>query len=220
MSQVSHAFAKVLADENSFATTLTVLLVDTYGTEYTEWDPATVGTSVKQDFGVAITEGIADRIQAGATLLTTDLFFRQLEAYIPTCNALFMLPVLPDTFLPAPLEACAWGCVEARFLLGDLYEASFSGHIPEYVGKLLDNHGIWFAPEMLAFAEYPSEGRIDDPLPGPEDLQAIQLQLQSEKKTALEQEARERFQVLVGQLQALPLQNASAEVLKARSRKA
>ena len=77
-----------LQDPGLFATSAIAILLDRWGTEFIEWDPVTVGAEIEREFGISPTSLLQDRIQAASSLLTSNLFFVNLETFMVTCDAL------------------------------------------------------------------------------------------------------------------------------------
>ena len=199
---------EVLTNGDSFATTLLVALIDRYGTDCIEWDPLTLKLQIKEDLGLEITDSINDRIQAACALLQSDLFFLDFAAFNNTCNSFSFTKVSENYLYPADIDNCAWGCVEAKMLLGEDYNPeAFSPEIASYVGLLLEDEGIYKPPSMLAFALYSETTgqRTQDAFVGDEIMFQLFWEEQQAKKDELEYATQERLLAVFNQLKSLKL---------------
>ena len=207
-----------LKDPTLYTTSAIVLLSDEFGTEFMSWDPITTGMELENTYGFEPSSELQDRIQAGCTLFTSNLFHLSLETFAPVCNALNFGTVTSSSFLPPDLDDVLWGVTEARLLLGEVYdEQDFSHNIARYVGTLLSQGGIRKIPRLLQFAEM-SEGEDPD-LEGtgddPEMFQAF-WDTQQAERDSLELDNRKQILLLMQQLQHLPLTSGSTDFIRER----
>ncbi len=146
--------AEVLTSPESFASTLTTILVDEYGTEALAWDPATIALELHDDFGVTLPQANFDRLMAGMALLTTDRFYKDLPAFVTLCNVLSGGAPPVDTWDPADAMECAWGITEALLLSPPEPEDEepFCDEIRLYIGRVLEDEGILSSPDVLGIA--------------------------------------------------------------------
>lgn len=198
---------KILEDKNTFATVLLTVLVDQYSTEFIEWDPTALALQLKDDFGVELSGMNNDRIQAACSLLTSDMFFEDPGTFISLCNAFSFDQVGGDEFIPADLDNCAWGCIEAKLMLGKDYSSKkFSSDIALYVGALLDQEGIYNPPTMLDFAIFPdsADQTATDRVASDPILYRVFWERQQETKNEIEAIIQSRLSILFTQLKNLP----------------
>ena len=65
----------VWRSDSSYATTLVICFIDTYGTEGLDWDPMTIRSEIEEDFSVKISNNTFNRLMAGINIVTTDQFY-------------------------------------------------------------------------------------------------------------------------------------------------
>jgi hypothetical protein len=171
---------------------------------------------VKDDLGVQPSADLLDRIQAGSSLFTSNLFFLSLEAFSPICNALNFGPVTAQVLIPADLDDVLWGITEARMLVGT--QDKFSHNIARYVGVLLQQEGIVKPPSVLSFAEYDPQGAINtqDAFLTDEVLYQVYWEEQQKQKDFLEELNKQKLLLLMQQLADLPLVNGDASLIRQR----
>lgn len=209
--------ADFLRDPQLFTTSAIVLLTDRFGPEFMDWDPVTVGMEIEAEYGIEPIAELQDRIQAGSSLYTTDLFFVSLETFSPVCNALNFGTATSQIMLPADLDDVLWGCTEALILLGEIYEAAqFSHNIALYVGALLSQAGIVKPPKILAFAEYSDDMvlRSDAAFEGDETMRMSFWKDQEHEREMLEKWNQSKIVALMKQLEALPLRNGNTDFIR------
>lgn len=198
-----------LLDDFTYTTPIMAILTDKFGTEFIEWDPVTVNIEIKESFGIDATDSLLDKIQAGSTVINTNLFHLSLEAFNVSCNTLNLGVAASELMLPADLEDIMWGITEAKILEGDMFEeTAFSHNIARYVGFLLAEAGHNRPPSILKFAEYDEEEerRLSDAFPSEDPLLFNTFwDKQQEDKEDLEKINKIKFHNLVRQLSELPI---------------
>ena len=150
--------ADKLRDPASFCSTVLAILVDRFGVEVVNWDPATLVMEVEATFDIRVDDLLSDKMNAACALLASDLYHRSLETFT-TINAVFNLrTVSSKSFNVVDLDEVAWGVTEAALLEGpgEFRKAGFSHPIARYVGELLSMEGVLKAPPELWFAEFDS----------------------------------------------------------------
>jgi hypothetical protein len=148
------------------------------------------------------------------------LFHHSLESFNTVCNSFSFRPVISDSFIPATIEAAAWGCAEVRLLQGDkLYDSQkFDPDIAAYVGVLLDRQGLQKPPSTLTFATFPKMGgdyqNAEDVLLDDQESMRAWQDRQLQQKADLEKYILGRLKALVDQLDQIPLRSANADYVK------
>jgi len=147
-----------LRDPKTYTTSVLALLRDRWGDDFLQWEPATVELELKE-FGITDPPAyLMDKILAGSSLFTSNLFFISLETFAATALTLNGNPVDASTLALPDLDDVMWAVTEARLLLGNTYKQESYGHdISRLVGVLLAEEGIYAPPEALKFAEFPEE---------------------------------------------------------------
>lgn len=206
----------VWQNENSFATTLLTLFIDTYGTEALDWDPLTIQSEIEQDFAVKLPRAVFDRLMAGIAVLSTDSFFKSLPDFINLCNVLNGDSFDPTTFDPADAGECAWAMTEALLISppDDEEEEPFSQEIVDYIGEVIKSEGILTPPDILRVSlRKDAKDLIEkvryDFSDDPEMFNAV-FDTEKSKTEDINSLVKNRLAELVRQLEAIPLNNGDA----------
>jgi hypothetical protein len=113
-----------------------------------KWSPSTLLHVLEEDFG-PIPQGCFDRLMAGITIATTDLFWNDLRTFVPLCNVLSGSPITDD-FDPATVAEMCWAITEAELLdLDPNNQVVFSEEISAYIYAACQDEGITSPPSML-----------------------------------------------------------------------
>lgn len=205
----------VWRSDRSYATTLVICFIDTYGTEGLDWDPMTIRSEIEEDFSVKISNNTFNRLMAGINIVTTDQFYSSLPDFIDLCNILDGDILDPKLFDPADPSECAWGITEALFMSppdeGD--ENPFSPDIVGYIAEILKSHGINNPPDVLKIAlkggpeevaETVGQNFSDDP-----EMYSAIWKNQQEKSEEIVSFIKSRLKLLVGQIKGLSLSNGN-----------
>lgn len=201
----------IVTNEEMLATPLLVLCIDQFTTDFFNWESETFDIETRRLFGVAIPDVNRDKIWALVTVLSTDLFYKSLETFIPVCNSLNGSEADFDDYDPVTSEEAAWGVVETSLIdspekgsVGD----RFSHEIRRYIALTLKSEGITTPPKSLAgVPEYDRDPEEETGIViGPDEhmLQMHETRQQAERE-AIDDYVRGSLDDLAMQLQALPL---------------
>lgn len=196
-----------------FATSALTMLVDDFGSEVVSWEPETLALNMKDRYGQEPNQGLSDRINAISSLYTTDMFLVDLQTFLAICNSLNFGVVSSETLIPADVDDVLWGVTEAYMNIPDeIKEHGFSHDIRRYVGMLLADAGITKAPSVVEWAEFPEEetDRLADAM-GEDPLMNAYWDKQVGEQAELEAFTSQKSRDLINQLQALPIENKSAD---------
>ncbi len=205
----------VWLSDQSYATTLVICFIDTYGTEGLDWDPMTIRKEIEEDFSVKISNTAFNKLMAGINIVTTDQFYSSLPDFIDLCNILDGDILDPKLFDPADPSECAWGITEALFMSppdeGD--ENPFSQDIVGYIAEVCKSHGINNPPDVLKIglngnAEEVAQNVGQDFSDDPEMYSAI-WKNQQEKSEEIASFIKSRLSLLVDQIKSLNLNNGN-----------
>jgi hypothetical protein len=202
----------ILNNEETFATTLFFLLLDTYGTEMLEWEPETIWIEVSGDFGVDLPDVNKDKVNSLILFYTTDMFQTSLETFIGTCNVLSGAEANFSRFDPADPDEMLWAFYELALHIEDPKElmANLDDDIRTYIGVTLNSYGVYDPPDLLAIAHMPTNQGIqqfsDDPLM----FNAMFDKQEGEKREMLSQIAL-KMRALVAELDAIPIASKGKE---------
>ena len=208
---------QTLNDKETFTTTILVILYNQYGAEFFNWDPSTIAIQIKEDFGNTPTNNCRNKIQAGSSLITTDLYFKSLETFSIVNNTLNFNVSSTNTFMPANLDDCMWGCTETSILLGEDYSSDqYSHNVARYAGYLLDEEGIYKPPAVLKFAEYPDVAPGNDRSNLAEDPVLFTTFWKDQEDTSLYLEIliQKRLREMLVQIQQLPFKDIQTDFTK------
>jgi hypothetical protein len=207
-----------LEDPSLFATSAMALLIDTWGMEFIEWDPVTVGLELTADFGIEPSGELQDKIQAACSIFTSNLFFISIETFSTTCDALNFGSVASEILVPADLDDVLWGVTEARILLGDDFEENEFGHdVAGFVGLLLSEAGVKKPPSVLQFAEFDAAETLrEDDSFDDELLHQVFWESQEQDKARLESDNNTQIMLLFRQLSQLPFRSGNADFIRNR----
>ena len=216
--QTVSAWKKIWVDRDVFATTLLIMGLDYYGPDLLTWHPETIKREIQDDFGVHLPKANFDRLMAAITIVTTDLFFKNLSRFVQLANVLAFDDFQPDEFEPADSMECAWAVTEA-LLLSPPDESDpepFSLEVRKYIGFVLHEEGFVQAPDVLRLAvrDYSSSVTYDF-TDDPEMFAAVN-EVQTGKKDQVEATLRGCLQDLMGQLAALKLRTGTTDEIVKR----
>jgi len=152
----------VLKDDKAPAIALVAVVLRKYGITCLDWQPEFLRDEIKSDFGVDLTDLQSDKIQAGFTILQTDLFHSQWEVFKTVCH---LLNNTPDSFDdPTPLEAEELAAALAHYkLFADCLESTppFSDEVKAYIGVVFDHYGMSEAATIFKDALMPPSVKAD-----------------------------------------------------------
>lgn len=207
-TQSRNRYREAWTGEDTFATSLLLLTIDTYGTEALHWDFRTLKMEIEDDFQLVLPQPNFDRLMTAINLLRTDDFFRSLPDFIAWCNILDGDQYDPRVFDPADAQEMAWGITEAMVIAppDEDDEEPFTDEIRAYIGAVLDEEGITHPPDILRLAlrDDPAQHVSEDFTDDPEMFGAV-YELEQSKTQAITDYLRARLQLLAQQLQSLPL---------------
>jgi hypothetical protein len=126
-----------------------------YGEPVYDWDIITVYLEAQTDFKVDMDSVISDRFGAIQTFMTTDAFFKRLDAFIAVCNTLSGGDPYFEIFDPATTEEMAWAIAEVSLNREML---PFSYPIKQYVMQQLKADGYETdTPEIFDYVFEPGQ---------------------------------------------------------------
>ena len=141
----------LLADQSTFATVLSAILIREYGPEVYEWDPETIHIQVLDDFGVDLPEINHMKLVSLFSALQSGAFFQDPLVFSSTCEILNGTPSpldeLTTDLLPPEI---AWAVMEVR--LNDDDKPVFATDVARMVGVILDEEGFDSPPSAIPWA--------------------------------------------------------------------
>jgi hypothetical protein len=152
---VSQAFE----DEDVSSFILYTICFGKFGADIHEWEPETLWLEIQDEFKIDPLEENKDKIQAAISLVVTNRFYEDYQAFEAICKAFNKQN--PDFEWATPLtpEECAWAVAESRLI--DSTPETFSLEVKTYVKEALRLGGLFMAPPQLSFCnigtDYPLE---------------------------------------------------------------
>jgi hypothetical protein len=201
----------VFKDKRAFATTILIVLIDAFGTDVLDWDAETIRLEVKSYFHTEIEDENMDKLMSGILILSTDGFYRNLNQFIATCNALSGTGINNQVFDPATVEECAWGVTEAILLNPDFHD--FSDEINSYVGVRLEYEGWGTVPKILRGAVLPHGESSAEDFSNDPSLFAGVWGAMKENERLLDETLAMNKQDLLNQISSLKIKHGSYDNL-------
>jgi len=207
----------LFVSKNAYATPMFTWMLNKYGTEIIQWDPATLELQLREDLGVTVPGYNLDKIHAACSLLASNLFHVSLETFNNICLAFSRGLVSGDYMIPASAFDILWGVTEAKILEGgDFDKEGFSHNIALYAGVVMDQAGIYEPVKTLSWAEY-QRGRkeavyaaiADDPL----DYEVYQSR-QTDKRDQLNEDLQSKMLEMFTQIKELQIPGANTQYLE------
>lgn len=204
--------ARVWVDPESFATTMLVVFLDTFGTAALQWDPQTIALEIESEWGIDLPRPNYDRLMVAIRLLTTDDFTTSLPDFIQFCNVLSGDLYDPENWDPADSTEIAWGLTEALLLDPPEDDEPFTEEIRAYIGAALDSEGMMRAPDILGIAlREPIRLDVQGDYSDDPTMFASIYQFEAGKTEDVNNIVRARIKLLSAQLKAVPLRTGDAK---------
>ena len=127
-----------LQTSETLATVVHAIILQQYGEEAYEWDPTTIFLELQADFRAEIETTVLDRWSAMSVIMTSDAFFKRLDAFMGICNTLSSGEPFFQVFDPVTTEEAAWAVTEVS-LNRELMP--FSYPIRRYMRSMLEQDG-------------------------------------------------------------------------------
>lgn len=147
--------AEVFSRPDIHATCLLLMAVDSWGLECIEWEPETFSSAVRDTFDTELDGLNYDKLNAAISLLSTNLYHRNPQAFCAVNKALSFKSIQPNEFNVCSLDDVLWGTTEAQLIEGqeEFIEQGFTQDISRYVGQLLEAEGVTNPPSNVKFAK-------------------------------------------------------------------
>lgn len=108
-----YSIRDALESDQTKATVLHAILRNKYGEEWYDWDLATIALEVQDDFQAELSSSAGNRIGALQLLMTSDAFFKRLDAFMAIADAMATGEPFFDVFDPLTFQEAAWAIAEA-----------------------------------------------------------------------------------------------------------
>lgn len=146
--------ANILLNKGCLATTMFLIFHKEWGEEFLGWESETLDREIEDTFHIRIPSENLDKIEALASALVSDSFYRDWAAFSVICQSLSGGEIAPDPSDPITAEEMVTGVVEV--LLNDTTPATFSPEVCRFVGIVLSEQGFIHPPKPLWWADIPS----------------------------------------------------------------
>lgn len=148
----------ILRDTSAPASALLAIVFDEYGAECFDWDPHVLRLEIYDDFGVNISDGQSDKIQAAITIMSTDQFENDWHTFNSCVHALNGEPFEHDVLHPIDAEQIAAAMPEVEMIRTKFMqdELAFSDEVNVYAGFIFSEYGLFFAPHEFPSAIMPA----------------------------------------------------------------
>jgi hypothetical protein len=166
---------QLLKDKATPACVLLTIIFDEYGSDFLDWEPEVLRLEILSDFGVELSPVQSDKLQAAATIISSDHFEFDWHTFNCCIHGLNGEPFDYEDLYPIDAEQIVAAMPEIEMLTTNFFGvgARFSDEVNVYTGLIFSEYGLFFAPDEFPTAIMPS-------LPGEHYSDS-----QAEKKEAL-----------------------------------
>lgn len=147
---------QILKDGDAPVSALVSVVVKNYGVECFEWESVILRNEIENDFGFELTDLQSDKIQAGITVLTTDMYESDIRTF-EVCTRLFT-STAQDFEDFAPLEAEELISAMTEVMLLKMENLDFTSDVNAYAGGVFFDYGFCKSPKLFPTAIMP-EGK-------------------------------------------------------------
>lgn len=193
---------KKLEDETLFGTTALILVLKHFGIDVLNWDPETIKLELK-DLKVNINYKVFNRLMAAIGIVATDFYWRDLDSFVITCNAL--LSGSNSTLFedPATVYEMAWSLIESNVLVKD--QNIFDGKIKQYMIERLKFEGFLRPPKIFSITGIPMSLEIPAEATSNPDFVKLLYDKQKEKEEDLAAFSKDNLALLYDQITDLKI---------------
>lgn len=208
--------AAFINNQDTTGAVLVLLLMDEFGTECFGWEAETLQIEIEGTWGVKIPDANFEKILAFLTVLTTNKFEQNLDAFIHICNALVGFGANFQQYDPATVTEMCKTLAEVTLIdPPDSGKYDFSLEIQQYIRQELNYEGYGQIPRMLKpYSAQTESGGSPESLPFDEFEAKSYYSRQAEKVEILDLETQAHLNKIFKDLETLPLRNADQEAKK------
>lgn len=139
MPNLTYARQQALQNPESLATVIHAIMLEQYGEEVYDWDPATVYLEAQADFKADMCAEAVDKWAAMQIIMGSDAVFKRLDAFLAVANTLSDGAPFFSSFNPVTTEEAAWAIAEIA-LNRELLPFSYA--IQQYLKAVLKQDGF------------------------------------------------------------------------------
>lgn len=212
----------MLENPETFGSVLVTGLTDEFGVEWLSWEPNTILMEIEQKWKSRPPPVNRDKINALAMILTTNMFYRSLEVFIPTCHALNNREATFHTFMPASVSEMSWGLAEVSLLSPPDEWDIFNVEIPQYMLLQLEVEGFSKPPRIMSrYVKMPDVESVVNTNLDPEGIDYKSYwDGQQNKRLEVEEYVKTRMLDLIRTVSAMTLHNSDREGIESLLRRA
>lgn len=144
---------QVLKDENAPIAALLCIAVARYGANCFDWEPSILRNELEEDFKLTLTDLQSDKLQAGITVLTTNMYETNIRTF-EVCSRL-LNSTSQDFEDFEPLEAEELISALTEVMLIKMETPEFGPDINVYAGQVFFNYGFCKPPQLFPSAIFP-----------------------------------------------------------------
>ena len=140
---------EIFTNPDAYATTLLVKFVGQFDLDAVYWKPKTIKMEIENYYNINLPENNFNKLMTAIAILTTDLFYVDLQSFINFCN------ILSDDFVSfevlniADSLECAWGLTESFLIYPPEENFSFNSEIKGYIEHILKEEGYITVPKVF-----------------------------------------------------------------------
>jgi hypothetical protein len=208
----NQVLARFVQGSATYATTLLLLAVDRFGLDCLNWTGQVLCGTLEDELGCRLPRENRDKLQALATALSSDQFYRDPVVFAHVAAALNNDVVDFDMMPDIDPDQAAWAITEVVLSEGPDHP-EFEPAVRDYLGQVLVSHGVHFPPDVLRIANYPEgfEQQVTDSIGDDPGAYSGYYRRGKEGSSEIVALLRERLGHLIAQVDHLPLIHRDAE---------
>jgi hypothetical protein len=145
---------KILEDPSAPVMALIYVIVKNYTTEAFNWNPQLLRNELEEDFDLKLTDLQSDKIQAGITVLTTNMYESDVRTF-EVCTRLLTHNAQDfEDFQPLEAEELVAGLTEVMLI--KMEDITFGDDVRVYAGEVFHEYGLCKSPDLFPDAIMPS----------------------------------------------------------------
>jgi hypothetical protein len=133
-------------DEHTPVIALLGLVIRKYTTACFNWEPETLREAIQDDYNIVLSGLQSDKIQAGITLLSTNLFEENIKVFENVCYLLNNQADDLDTINPIGAEEMVCALAHVFCITGDDFTPFASPEVRAYAGEVFYTYGLHAPP--------------------------------------------------------------------------
>ncbi|NDB66314.1 MAG: hypothetical protein EB168_11720, partial [Euryarchaeota archaeon] len=129
---------RLLADDGTFATVAQIIAIKTFGDDALIADPLVLIADLEDEYGMEMSEKVAERLQAINLATTTDAFYEDVTAFRSIANTLIDGDPGFDGFDDLTITEMLWAVYEVEL---HHEETEFSNQVSQLIQLEIENDG-------------------------------------------------------------------------------